>query len=427
MNVLVLGSGGREHAIAWKIAQSSLLSKLFIAPGNPGTASLGQNLNLSPVDFPSVKRAVLEHQIQLVVVGPEQPLVDGIVDFFRADAELAHVKIIGPSKHAAQLEGSKDFAKAFMRRHRIPTAKYATFDHTQITEGQAFLDSMQPPFVLKADGLAAGKGVIILDDLQEAKEQLATLLNGQFGDASRRVVIEEFLRGIEVSVFAITDGKSYKLLPCAKDYKRIGEGDQGLNTGGMGAVSPVPFVDDALMDRIEKEIVVPTVQGIREESMDYVGFIFFGLMISDGHPFVIEYNCRMGDPETEVVIPRLKSDLLSLLEGAALGEISEHDVQVDARCAATVMLVSGGYPGDYTTGKKIDLPLEVSDSIIFHAGTKWEDETLMTAGGRVMAVTSLAMGLNTALEKSYLEIGNIHFDGMVYRKDIGKDVLGELA
>jgi len=427
MNVLVLGSGGREHAIAWKIAQSSLLSKLFIAPGNPGTASLGQNLNLSPVDFPSVKRAVLEHQIQLVVVGPEQPLVDGIVDFFRADAELAHVKIIGPSKHAAQLEGSKDFAKAFMRRHRIPTAKYATFDHTQITEGQAFLETMQPPFVLKADGLAAGKGVIILDDLQEAKEQLATLLNGQFGAASRRVVIEEFLRGIEVSVFAITDGKSYKLLPSAKDYKRIGEGDQGLNTGGMGAVSPVPFVDDALMDRIEKEIVVPTVQGIREESMDYVGFIFFGLMISDGHPFVIEYNCRMGDPETEVVIPRLKSDLLSLLEGAALGEISEQDVQVDARCAATVMLVSGGYPGDYTTGKKIHLPQEVTDSIIFHAGTKLQDEAFVTAGGRVLAITSLAIGLNNALEKSYREIGNINFDGMVYRRDIGKDVLGELA
>ncbi|MFM7814323.1 MAG: phosphoribosylamine--glycine ligase [Flavobacteriales bacterium] len=310
-----------------------------------------------------------------------------------------------------------------MRRHRIPTAKYATFDHHQIAEGQAFLETMQPPYVLKADGLAAGKGVIILEDLSEAKTQLAQLLNGQFGEASKRVVIEEFLKGIEVSVFAITDGKSYKLLPSAKDYKRIGEGDRGLNTGGMGAVSPVPFVDDALMDRIEKEVVMPTVQGIRSENMDYVGFIFFGLMISDGHPFVIEYNCRMGDPETEVVIPRLKSDLLSLLEGAARGEISEQDVQMDSRSAATIMLVSGGYPEHYEAGKAIQIPSETHDTMFFHAGTKIKDGVLTTSGGRVLAVTSLSNGLQSALNASYREIEKTTFDGMYYRKDIGKDVL----
>ncbi|MFM7730807.1 MAG: phosphoribosylamine--glycine ligase [Flavobacteriales bacterium] len=423
MNVLVLGSGGREHAIAWKLAQSSLLSKLFIAPGNPGTAHLGVNLAVATTDFPSIKKIVVEEKIQLVVVGPEQPLVEGIVDFFRSDESLASVHIIGPSQFAAQLEGSKDFAKSFMRRHRIPTAKYATFDHHQIAEGQAFLETMQPPYVLKADGLAAGKGVIILEDLSEAKTQLAQLLNGQFGEASKRVVIEEFLKGIEVSVFAITDGKSYKLLPSAKDYKRIGEGDRGLNTGGMGAVSPVPFVDDALMDRIEKEVVMPTVQGIRSENMDYVGFIFFGLMISDGHPFVIEYNCRMGDPETEVVIPRLKSDLLSLLEGAARGEISEQDVQMDSRSAATIMLVSGGYPEHYEAGKAIQIPSETHDTMFFHAGTKIKDGVLTTSGGRVLAVTSLSNGLQSALNASYREIEKTTFDGMYYRKDIGKDVL----
>lgn len=424
MNVLVLGSGGREHAMAWKLAQSSLLTKLFIAPGNPGTAKLGVNLSFAPTDFQAIKRAVIEQQIELVVVGPEQPLVDGIVDFFRSDASLSAVHIIGPSQHAAQLEGSKDFAKSFMRRHRIPTAKYATFDHSQIEEGQAFLETMQPPYVLKADGLAAGKGVIILEDITEAKAQLAMLLNGQFGEASKRVVIEEFLKGIEVSVFAITDGKSYKLLPSAKDYKRIGEGDRGLNTGGMGAVSPVPFVDDALMERIEKEVVMPTVQGIRSEGMDYVGFIFFGLMISDGHPFVIEYNCRMGDPETEVVIPRLKSDLLSLLDGAARGEISEQDVQMDSRAAATVMLVSGGYPEHYETGKTIQLPAETHDTIFFHAGTQMKEGVLTTSGGRVLAITSLSNGLQSALNASYREIEKIAFEGLYCRKDIGKDVLG---
>ena len=424
MKVLLLGSGGREHALAWKINQSSQLEKLFIAPGNAGTKEHGINVNLSITDFPAIKTFVLENKIDMVVVGPEDPLVQGIYDFFVNDSQIKHIAVIGPSKAAAQLEGSKDFAKQFMMRHNIPTAKYGTFTKKTLQEGYDFLDSMKAPYVLKADGLAAGKGVLILNDLKEAKKELkAMMTDGKFGDAGKQVVIEEFLKGIELSVFVITDGESYKILPEAKDYKRIGEGDTGLNTGGMGAVSPVPFADATFKDKIENQIIIPTIKGLKTEGLIYKGFVFFGIIQVKGEPYVIEYNCRMGDPETEVVIPRLKSDILDLFEGVASNTLSERDVQFDERSASTVMMVSGGYPEEYQKGKVIYGLNSINGSIVFHAGTLSDGPTILSAGGRVLAVTSLGKTLSLALEKSYANIQHIEFDNAYFRKDIGKDVL----
>ncbi len=423
MKVLLLGSGGREHALAWKIAQSSILEALFIAPGNAGTRAHGQNVSIQPTDFDAVGAFVIENEIDMVVVGPEDPLVLGIHDYFLANPALAKVGVIGPQKQAAQLEGSKDFAKQFMARHNIPTAKYGAFTRATLSEGLKFLDKMKSPYVLKADGLAAGKGVLILDDLQEAKLELTEMLQGKFGEASKTVVIEQFLSGIECSVFVITDGDSYKLLPEAKDYKRIGEGDKGLNTGGMGAVSPVPFADAAFMDKVKNQVIVPTVKGLRTEGIPYKGFIFFGLISVKGEPFVIEYNCRMGDPETEVVIPRLKSDILDLFEGVQSNTLSERDVQFDERCAATVMMVSGGYPDAYEKGKQIYGLNAIANSIVFHAGTKADGPAVTSAGGRVLAVTSYGKNLEAALEKSYDSIRQIDFEKSYYRQDIGFDVI----
>jgi phosphoribosylamine--glycine ligase len=424
MKVLLLGSGGREHALAWKIAQSSILDELFIAPGNAGTKKHGKNVDLSPTDFDGIKDFVNAHQIDMVIVGPEEPLVNGIYDYFQADEQLKKVGIIGPSKFGAQLEGSKDFAKAFMARHAIPTAKYGTFTAETITQGLSFLDSMKGPYVLKADGLAAGKGVLILSDLDEAKSELKSmLLDEKFGAASSKVVIEQFLDGIELSVFVLTDGESFKLLPEAKDYKRIGEGDTGLNTGGMGAISPVPFADASFMDKVHNRIIVPTIKGLKSEKITYKGFVFFGLISVKGDPYVIEYNCRMGDPETEVVIPRLKSDILDLFEGVASNTLSERDIQFIDKSAATVMMVSGGYPGDYEKGKPIFGLNSIVDSIVFHAGTSADGPSVLTAGGRVLAVTSYGKNLGVALDKSYDSISKINFDGAFYRKDIGQDVL----
>lgn len=425
MNVLLLGSGGREHAIAWKIAKSSILTQLFIAPGNAGTKQVGKNVVLNPTDFNAVKTFVLQNNIQLVVVGPEEPLVKGIYDFFVNDPELTNVSVIGPSKDAAQLEGSKDFAKEFMFKHNIPTAKYATFTKDTIEAGFKFLESMKPPYVLKADGLAAGKGVLILETLAEAKKELIEMLaEAKFGDASSKVVIEQFLKGIELSCFVITDGDSYKILPEAKDYKRIGEGDVGLNTGGMGAVSPVPFADPVFLDKIETQVIRPTIKGLKEDGLVYKGFVFFGLINVKGDPYVIEYNCRMGDPETEVVIPRIKSDILDLFDGVATATLSEKDIQFDERSATTVMLVSGGYPEDYEKGKQIFGLNKPTDSLLFHAGTKADGPAVLTSGGRVLAVTSFGKTLDLALETTYQTIEDIEFDGMYYRKDIGQDVLG---
>lgn len=424
MKVLLLGSGGREHALSWKIAQSSLLDELYIAPGNAGTRLHGKNVAVNPTDFHAVKKFVLDHQIDMVVVGPEEPLVKGIHDFFLADAELVKIPVIGPEKTAAQLEGSKDFAKQFMMRHNIPTAKYATFTKDTLEQGFAFLESMKAPYVLKADGLAAGKGVLIPETLEEAKSILKEMLaDAKFGEASSRVVIEQFLKGIELSVFVITDGDSYKILPEAKDYKRVGEGDTGLNTGGMGAVSPVPFADATFMDKVENQIIIPTVKGLKQDKISYKGFIFFGLINVKGEPFVIEYNCRMGDPETEVVIPRLKSDLLDLFEGVATNTLSECDIQFMDKAACTVMMVSGGYPGDYEKGKQIFGLNTVTDSLVFHAGTTFDGPAVLTAGGRVLAVTSYGKNLDSALEKSYESVANIEFEGAYYRKDIGFDVV----
>lgn len=423
MKVLLLGSGGREHALAWKIAQSSILDELFIAPGNAGTKKHGKNVDLSPTDFDGVKDFVISQQIDMVIVGPEEPLVNGIYDYFQADEQLKKVGIIGPSKFGAQLEGSKDFAKAFMARHAIPTAKYGTFTAETITQGLSFLDAMKGPYVLKADGLAAGKGVLILSDLDEAKSELKSmLLDEKFGAASSKVVIEQFLDGIELSVFVLTDGESFKLLPEAKDYKRIGEGDTGLNTGGMGAISPVPFADASFMDKVHNRIIVPTIKGLKSEKITYKGFVFFGLISVKGDPYVIEYNCRMGDPETEVVIPRLKSDILDLFEGVASNTLSERDIQFIDKSAATVMMVSGGYPGDYEKGKSIFGLNSIVDSIVFHAGTSADGPSVLTAGGRVLAVTSYGKNLEAALEKSYDSISKITYDGAYYRKDIGQDV-----
>lgn len=424
MRVLLLGSGGREHAISWKISKSSMLEELFIAPGNAGTRLHGKNVQLNPLDFKAVETFVLENNITMVIVGPEEPLVKGIHDYFLATPSIANIPVIGPAAKAAQLEGSKDFAKQFMMKHHIPTAKYATFTKETLADGYVFLENMKAPYVLKADGLAAGKGVVILNDLKEAKAELKSMLaDAKFGDASSRVVIEQFLSGIELSVFVITDGDAYRILPEAKDYKRIGEGDAGLNTGGMGAVSPVPFADAAFMDKVENQVIIPTIKGLKTEQIPYKGFIFFGLISVKGDPYVIEYNCRMGDPETEVVMPRLKSDLLDLLEGVATNTLSERDIQFTEQSAATVMMVSGGYPGDYQKGYPIYGLNEINDSIVFHAGTSADGPIVKSAGGRVLAVTSYGKNLEVALERSYESIGKIEYQDAYFRKDIGFDVV----
>lgn len=422
MNVLIIGSGGREHALGWKISQSPLLKHLFFAPGNPGTTLLGDNLDVQPGDFVAIRREVLENEIDLVVVGPEVPLVEGIHDFFLADINLQHVKVIGPAKSGARLEGSKDFAKGFMMRHKIPTARYASFTRDTLMKGYSFLEMLRPPYVLKADGLAAGKGVVIPDNLYEAKHLLGEMVNGKFGSAGDTVVIEEFLSGTELSVFVLTDGKDYLLLPEAKDYKRVGESNTGLNTGGMGAVSPVPFAGTEFMEKVEERIIRPTIRGIREEGMDYKGFIFFGLISCDGEPYVIEYNVRMGDPETEVVMPRIGCDFLDLLVAAANGNLGEKEMVTLGQTAAAVMLVSGGYPGEFVKGKVITGYDQVTDPILFHAGTKLEFGKLKTSGGRVMAVTGVGPTMKEALEVCYEGARTIEYEGKVYRSDIGFDL-----
>jgi phosphoribosylamine--glycine ligase len=426
MNVLVLGSGGREHAFAWKIAQSSQIDKLFIAPGNAGTSQEGTNVDLQVDDFEGIKAFCIKEKMDFVFVGPEGPLVNGIHDFFLANDEIKHIAVIGPNKEAAQLEGSKDFSKRFMKRHNIPTARYQTFTKENLNEGYAFLETLKPPYVLKADGLASGKGVLILKNLKEAKAELKSMVeDAKFGAASSSVVIEEFLDGIEMSVFVITDGQSYKKLPEAKDYKRIGVGDTGLNTGGMGAVSPVPFAANGFMDKVENQIIIPTIKGLQKDGIDYQGFIFFGVINVKNEPFVIEYNCRMGDPETEVVIPRIKSDILDLFEGVATRTLSERDVEFDDRTAATVMMVSGGYPDEYEKEKTIYGLNGIHDSIIFHAGTKKDGPTVLTAGGRVLSVTSFGKSKDRALQITYDNVQKINFEKSYYRSDIGFDLIEE--
>lgn len=423
MNVMVIGSGGREHAIAWKLAQSNNIDNLYIAPGNAGTDSVGQNVNIAVSDFEGIKSWVIEHGVNMVVVGPEDPLVNGIRDFFLSDPALRNVAVIGPGKDGAMLEGSKDFSKAFMARHAIPTAAYQTFDETNLEDGYAFLETLKPPYVLKADGLAAGKGVLILNNLDEAKSELKAMIEeAKFGDASARVVIEEFLDGIELSVFVLTDGIDYKILPEAKDYKRIGEGDTGLNTGGMGAISPVSFAPGEFLKKVEERVVKPTINGLQDEDIDYRGFIFIGLMNVGGEPYVIEYNVRMGDPETEVVIPRIKSDLLDLFEGVAEQTLGKKSFEVDPRTAATIMLVSGGYPESYEKGKVMTGLDRVQNTTLFHAGTKKEGEDVVTSGGRVIALTSFGEDLRDALNKSYESAELIDFDKKYYRKDLGRDL-----
>jgi phosphoribosylamine--glycine ligase len=424
MNVLVLGSGGREHAVAWKLAQSSQLVNLFIAPGNAGTSSVGVNINLDVTDFDGIAAFCLENDIQIVYVGPEAPLVLGIADYFEEREDLAGVTIIGPKKEGAIIESSKDFSKAFMKRHNIPTAKYKSFTKETLLGGYQYLEQSKPPYVLKADGLAAGKGVLIIEDLTEAKKELKNMVSdAKFGDASTTVVIEQFMDGLEVSVFVITDGRSYKILPEAKDYKRIGEGDTGLMTGGMGAISPVAFASRDFMDKVDNQVIIPTIKGLRKEGIDYSGFIFFGLIMVKGDPYVIEYNCRLGDPESEVVMPRLKSDLLDLFDGIASGTLSERDVQIDPRTATTVMMVSGGYPGIYEKGKVVKGLRDVTESIVFHAGTSDEGGIVKTNGGRVMAVTSYGKDMETSLKKSYESVDKIQFEEKSFRKDIGFDLI----
>jgi len=422
MNILILGSGGREHALAWKLAQSKKIKRIFIGPGNAGTSDLGTNLDINPGDFAAVKKAVLEKEIKIVIVGPEGPLVDGIHDYFLNDDELRNIPVIGPDKSAARLEGSKDFAKGFLTRHKIPTAVYRSFDKSSLKDVSGFLRTLKPPYVIKADGLAAGKGVLIIDDIYEAGKEVTAILGGKFGTAGQKVVIEQFLKGIELSVFIITDGKSYKLLPAAKDYKRIGEGDTGLNTGGMGAVSPVPFADHTFMEKVKNRIIDPTMDGLLKEGIVYKGFIFFGLINVEGNPFVIEYNARLGDPESEVIIPRIKSDLFDLIIGVAEGTLAEKKIETDERFVTTVMLVSGGYPGDYQKGKPIEGLNLVKESVVFHAGTKNIDGRVVTSGGRVLAISSWGKTKAEALEKSYSNAELLKFEGIYYRTDIGFDL-----
>ena len=424
MNILILGSGGREHAFTHKLVQSEKVTQIFVAPGNAGTQEIATNITINPTDFEAVKKAVIAHDIEMVIVGPEAPLVNGVHDFFLANDELKNIPVIGPKKDGASLEGSKDFSKEFMFKHGIPTAKYQSFTKDNLQEGKLFLETLTPPYVLKADGLAAGKGVLILDSLDEAKAELEEMVSHQkFGDASSTVVIEEFLKGIELSVFVLTDGISYKILPSAKDYKRIGEGDQGLNTGGMGAISPVPFADQAFLNKVEELVVKPTILGLQKDGIDYRGFIFIGLMNDNGAPSVVEYNVRMGDPETEVVLLRIASDLFDLFEGVAHQNLHEKEFYVTEKIATTVMLVSGGYTEAYEKGKLISGLKTIKNSIVFHAGTSIKNNTVVTNGGRVIAVTSLAGSIKEALELSYKSIDEIHFNKMNYRKDIGFDLV----
>ena len=424
MTILLLGSGGREHAFAWKMTQSPLCEKLFVVPGNAGTAAIAENVAISATDFEAVKALVLKENISLVVVGPEDPLVKGIYDYFKNDESLKDIPVIGPSQLGAQLEGSKEFAKEFLMKHNIPTAAYDSFTAETVEKGCEFLETLQPPYVLKADGLAAGKGVLIIQDLEEAKTELRNMLvHAKFGTASSKVVIEEFLDGIELSCFVLTDGKNYKILPTAKDYKRIGEGDTGLNTGGMGAVSPVPYVDAVLMEKIETRIVKPTIEGFQKDGIEYKGFVFIGLINVKNEPIVIEYNVRMGDPETEVVVPRLKSDLVELFLSVADQKLGDFNLEVDPRSATTVMVVSGGYPEDFEKGKVISGLENITDSIVFHAGTKLDGENVVTNGGRVIAVTSYGDNFQEAIKKSYQNIDKLSFDKMYFRKDIGFDLI----
>jgi phosphoribosylamine--glycine ligase len=422
MNILILGSGGREHALTWKLAQSKKIRKIFIGPGNGGTLNLGTNLKLDPENFHEVKTAVLENRIDMVIVGPEAPLTMGIHDFFLNDSKLKNIPLIGPDKSASRLEGSKDFAKAFLKRHKIPTSAYRSFDKTTESEAPAFLQTLSPPYVIKADGLAAGKGVVIVDDIYEAEKEVKAMLNGKFGAAGRKVVIEQFLKGVELSVFIITDGITYKLLPEAKDYKRIGVGDTGLNTGGMGAVSPVPFADQDFMKKVKDRIIDPTMKGLSDDGILYKGFIFFGLINVEGNPYVIEYNTRLGDPESEVIIPRIRSDFFELIEGVAKGDLAGRKIDIDERFVTTVMLVSGGYPGNYDKGKSIDGLDLTSGSVIFHSGTKKEADKFVTSGGRVLAISSWGDTMKEALTTSYRNAGVLNFEGSYYRTDIGFDL-----